>query len=571
MRQSFTRVLLTGLLIVGCTPKASDSGGSGGNNSSSGGSNGSSSGGNNGSSSGGSNGSSSGGKTGSSSGGSNGSSSGGSNGSSSGGKTGSGGSNSSGSGGSNSSGSGGATVSCTADTSNLVNAGSWVCDADTSIKIQGAFYIYSDGMSCTMPSPNKPCTDKGCCVSGTTTVSDMTTNYANWGCGIGMELNSSGGDMPTKMAYAGPSKCFTITLTGSSGGNSVRIGFTQSTTTTDVAPFVDIAPFDNGFSQKICFADAMCPDWAATQGCTKATGADGTPYDLQVQVSAGSSATTVGAYNLCITSIVPDGVTGGTGSGGGTGSTGSGGSTGSTTTCQSPSGGPSTITDPFGVGMVACGSQQYVVQNNDWGAKMGQTITYGKGTTMKVTQQTGVGQNNAPASFPSIFIGQNSGHSSGDTPKAVSSIKAGDLPTSWTWADNGATGSYNAAYDVWFSTSSSGEPTEGNPSGGFLMVWYHKPSDNQPIGTMKGTANIAGVNWNIWEGNNSSNNKPCITYQAVTSINTLSFKLGDFIRDAVDKQKFLQDSWYLTNVFAGFEIWNGGQGLETKDFTATMK
>ena len=65
--------------------------------------------------------------------------------------------------------------------------------------------------------------------------------------------------------------------------------------------------------------------------------------------------------------------------------------------------------------MVACGSQQYVVQNNDWGAKQGQTITYGKGTTMKVTQQTGVGQNNNPASFPSIFIGQNSGHSSGDS------------------------------------------------------------------------------------------------------------------------------------------------------------
>jgi len=454
-----------------------------------------------------------------------------------------------------------------------VNAGSWVCDGDTSIKIQGAFYVYSDSdMSCTTPSPNKPCSDKGCCVSGTTTISDTTTNYANWGCGIGMELNSSGGDNPTKMAYAGPSKCFTITLTGSSGGNSVRIGFTQSTTTTDVAPFVDIAPFDNGFSQKICFADAMCPDWAATQGCTKATGSDGTPYDLQVQVSAGSTATTVGAYNLCITSIVPDGVTGGTGSGGsGGGSTGSGGSTGTAATCQSPSGGPSTITDPFGVGMVACGSQQYVVQNNDWGAKQGQTIMYGKGTTMKVTEQTGVGQNNSPASFPSIFIGKNSNHSSGDVPKAVSSIKAGDLPTSWTWADNGATGSYNAAYDVWFSTSSAGEPDKSDPSGGFLMVWYHKPSDNQPIGTMKGTANIAGTNWNIWEGNNSGDGKPCITYQAVTTINTLSFKLGDFIRDAVDNQHYLMDSWYLTNVFAGFEIWNGGQGLETKDFTATMK
>ena len=525
MRQRFTRVLLTGLLIAGCTPKSSDGGSGGSNGSSSGGSNGSSS----------------------------------------------GGSNGSGSGGSSGSGSGGASgPACTPDTSNLVNPSSYVCDGDTSIKIQGAFYVYSDSdMSCTTPKPNTPCGDKGCCVSGTTTISDTTTSYANWGCGIGMELNSSGGTSPVKMAYAGPSKCFNITLTGSSGGNSVRIGFTQSTNTKDVAPYVDIAPFTNGFSQKICFADAMCPDWAATQGCTKATGSDGTPYDLQVQVSAGATAATVGAYNLCITSIVPDGVTGG--GGGGSGSTGSGGSTGTTATCQSPSGGPSTITDPFGTGMVACGSQTYIVQNNDWGAKSGQTISYGKGTTMKVTQQTGVGANNDPASFPSIFIGQNSGHSSGDTPKAVSSIKAGDLPTSWTWADNGATGSYNAAYDVWFSTSSSGEASASSPSGGFLMVWYHKPSDNQPIGTMMKSVMIGGQNWNVWEGNNSGNGKPCITYQATTTINSYAFKLGDFIRDAVDNQHYLMDSWYLTNVFAGFEIWTGGQGLETKDFTAAMK
>jgi len=579
MRQSFTRVLLTGLLIVGCTPKSSDSGGSGGSNgsgggngSSSGGNNGSSSGGGNGSSSGGSNGSSSGGKTGS--GGGNGSSSGGSNGSSSGGSNGSssGGSNGSGSGGSNGSGSGGASgTACTPDTSNLVNTGSWVCDADTPIKFQGAFYVYSDSdMSCKTPSPNKPCGGMGCCVSGTTTISDDTTMYANWGCGLGMELNSTGGTAPVKTAYTGPVNCFNITLTGSSGGNAVRIGFTQSTDTTAIAPYVDIGAIKDGFSQKICFTDAACPTWTTAAQCSKKTGEMGTPYDLQIQISAGATATTVGAYNLCLSKLEPIYDGGGAGGNGG-GGTGSGGSSGGSVTCQSPSGGPGSITDPFGTAMVSCGSQQYVVQNNDWGAKMGETLSYGRGTTMKVTQQTGVGQNNNPASFPSIFIGQNSSHSSGDTPKAVSSIKAGDLPTSWTWADNGATGSYNAAYDVWFSTGSGGEPTASAPSGGFLMVWYHKPSDNQPIGTMMGTANIAGVNWNIWEGNNSGNGKPCITYQAVTTINTLSFKLGDFIRDAVDKQKYLQDSWYLTNVFAGFEIWNGGQGLETKDFTATMK
>ncbi|HEY4186425.1 MAG TPA: hypothetical protein VGP07_15220 [Polyangia bacterium] len=542
MRQCLTSVLLTGLLLVGCTPKSSGGDGSGGNNSGSGGGNGNGSGGNNGS----------GGGNGSGSGGSH-ASSGGSNGS------GSGGSNGSGSGGSSSSGSGGATgTPCTADASNLVDTGGWVCDADIAPMIQGAFYAYGDMMSCANPLPANPCGDNGCCISGTLTNYDSTKN--NWGCGLGMELNSSGGTTPVKMAYGGPAKCFNFTLSGNSGGAPVRVGFKQSTSDSDIAPFVELGAFTDGITQKICFADAMCPSWAATMGCTKAVGDDGTPFDIQVQVSAGAA--TAGDYNVCITKIEPiiDG-----------GSTGSGGSTGGTATCTSPSNSMGTITDPFGTTKVGCGSQQYVIQNNDWGARTGETISYGPGTKMKVATQTGTGSNNNPASFPSVFIGQNSNNSSGDNPKAVSAITKGSLPTSWTWTENGATGSYNAAYDVWFSTSSSGEPAASSPTGGFLMVWYHKPTDNQPIGTMMNTVNIAGQNWNVWEGNNSGNGKPCITYQAATTIHTLSFNLGDFIRDAVDNQKFLMNSWYLTNVFAGYEIWTGGAGLETTDFTATMK
>ena len=47
---------------------------------------------------------------------------------------------------------------------------------------------------------------------GTTAPPDTT--YMRWGCGIGMELSSSGGTAPTKSVYTGSSKCFNITLTG---------------------------------------------------------------------------------------------------------------------------------------------------------------------------------------------------------------------------------------------------------------------------------------------------------------------------------------------------------------------
>ncbi len=85
-----------------------------------------------------------------------------------------------------------------------------------------------------------------------------------------MELNDTGGTAPVKSAYTGPVKCSNITLTGSSGGNEVRIGFTQSTDTDGkVAPYTSVAPFTTEWSGQVCFASANCPAWATAAQCTK--------------------------------------------------------------------------------------------------------------------------------------------------------------------------------------------------------------------------------------------------------------------------------------------------------------
>jgi hypothetical protein len=103
------------------------------------------------------------------------------------------------------------------------------------------------------------------------------------------------------------------------------------------------------------------------------------------------------------------------------------------------------------------------------------------------------------------------------------------------------------------------------------MVWLYKPTDNQPnsnnTGNSTASATIGGKNWNLWVG--TSNNKPCYSYVAQTNLNSLSFDLNLFIQDAVGRQ-YIQPTWGLTNVFAGFEIWNGGVGLETTDFAVTI-
>jgi len=228
--------------------------------------------------------------------------------------------------------------------------------------------------------------------------------------------------------------------------------------------------------------------------------------------------------------------------------------------------------------------KDYIVQNNDWGvsAPGSQTISYGPGTKLKVTTQGGTGQNGSPASFPSIFIGGNSNNSTSGSglPLATSSISATGIQTSWTWSDSAvASGSsYNATYDVWFSQTTGGDAAStSSPSGGYLMVWFYKPSDNQPIGALvpNGTVTIGGQQFNIWYGTNSGNNKPVVSYVAQQKMMTWTFSLGAFINDAVGRTcsgstKCLASGGALTNVFAGFEIWKGGVGLQTTDFGVTV-
>jgi len=227
--------------------------------------------------------------------------------------------------------------------------------------------------------------------------------------------------------------------------------------------------------------------------------------------------------------------------------------------------------------------KEYFLQVNEWGASATQRMAYGGDFFFKMTdQQASRATDMGPTGFPSLFIGANAGHATAGSnlPKQVSALTA--VPTTWNWKDNGtltntATNSYNATYDVWFSTQPQGEPAASNPSGGFLMVWLYDPPDAQPIGRALYSAitvpGIAGT-WDVWIGTNGA--RPCTSYVRTERTPSMSFDLNAFIKDAVSNrrdasgQPTIQDSWYLTNVFIGFEIWRGGIGLETTNFCAVV-
>jgi hypothetical protein len=237
----------------------------------------------------------------------------------------------------------------------------------------------------------------------------------------------------------------------------------------------------------------------------------------------------------------------------------------------------------YGVLPVNVASQSYLLQVNEWGAMAPQTMAYGGDFFFKMTQQdASTATNGGPTGFPSLFIGANSGHSTPNSnlPKQVSALTS--VPTTWNWKDNGtladtSTNSYNATYDVWFSTQPQGEPRGSAPSGGYLMVWLYDPPDAQPIGTVVyNGVKVAGVpgTWDVWIGPNGT--RPTISYVRTTPTSSMSYDLNLFIQDAVNNRHdasgkpTIQSGWYLTNVFVGFEIWRGGVGLETTSFCATV-
>jgi chitodextrinase len=219
-----------------------------------------------------------------------------------------------------------------------------------------------------------------------------------------------------------------------------------------------------------------------------------------------------------------------------------------TTTCQ-----------PFGT--IDTQDGQYRIQANEWNSSAQQCITYNSGTAWSVsTANFSLPTNGAPATYPSIFKGCHWGNC---TPGSGLPIQVNNLATatsSWSTAQVGS-GAYDVAYDIWFNSTPT---TPGQPDGTELMIWLNSRGGVQPFGSRTGTSGAAGHNWDVWTGQQSS--WKIISYVSnpgVTAVDNLDVKA--LINDAVSRGSLNSAHW-LIDAEAGFEIWQGGQGLATNSF-----
>lgn len=215
----------------------------------------------------------------------------------------------------------------------------------------------------------------------------------------------------------------------------------------------------------------------------------------------------------------------------------------------------------------------YEFMANGWGPKFqSQTVSW-HGTSFSVDMMQGdQGPNYEPSTYPTMFCGLYSTESSigCGLPKAISSIRS--LYTGWRWNANGNSGQYNAAWDIWLSTS---DQISGHSS--FLMVWLRDPPGQQPAGSVKAdnvqVPNVPGT-WRLWYG--SVGGKPYVAYARAEGQDQseLEFDVMNFWRDATSRSSagISLPGSYILSVAVGFEIWKGPvTSLETEDFYIDVK
>ncbi|MFF8596265.1 cellulose binding domain-containing protein [Streptomyces sp. NPDC015220] len=217
------------------------------------------------------------------------------------------------------------------------------------------------------------------------------------------------------------------------------------------------------------------------------------------------------------------------------------------------------ICDAFGSTTI---QGRYVVQNNRWGTDAAQCVTV-TDSGFRISRADGsVPTNGAPKAYPSVYNGCHYTNCSPGTalPARLSTISSAPTAISYGYVNDAV---YDAAYDIWLDPT----PRTDGVNRTEIMVWLNKAGPVQPVGSQAGTATVAGRSWQVWSGNNGSND--VLSFVAPSAIGSWSFDVMDFVRQAVSRQLARSD-WYLTSIQAGFEPWQNGTGLAVTSFSSTV-
>ena len=212
-------------------------------------------------------------------------------------------------------------------------------------------------------------------------------------------------------------------------------------------------------------------------------------------------------------------------------------------------------------GSISLAGGEYTLQNNEWNSSAPQCVTATTGTSWSVSTANFNLSGGAPATYPSIYKGCHWGACTTGSNLPIQVGKLASATSSWSTVQP-ASGAYDVAYDLW---TNSAPTTGGQPDDSEIMIWLNSRGGVSPFGSKTATASISGHNWDVYTGRQPSWNIVSYVLQGgATSITGLDVKA--MINDSVGRGTTGANA-YLIDAEAGFEIWQGGQGLATDSFS----
>jgi Glycosyl hydrolase family 12/Cellulose binding domain len=209
----------------------------------------------------------------------------------------------------------------------------------------------------------------------------------------------------------------------------------------------------------------------------------------------------------------------------------------------------------------------YAVQNNEWGSGAPECVAVGgSGGFAVIRSAIANPASGAPGGYPSIYRGCHWGTCTprSGLPVLVSRLLSPGIVTTTRATAQPGTGAYDVAYDIWFNRAPG---TSGQPDGAELMIWLSHHGPVRPFGSRVSTAVIGGRSYDVWFGKQAWNTISYSVVRGTTSVRDLD--IGQFAADAL-RRGYLGKSWYLIDVEAGFELWQGGAGLATDSFAVNV-
>jgi cellulose 1,4-beta-cellobiosidase len=207
---------------------------------------------------------------------------------------------------------------------------------------------------------------------------------------------------------------------------------------------------------------------------------------------------------------------------------------------------------------------EYNVMNNVWGSGTGVGAQHVEVDTSSTYFRIILSEHNSSsvAAYPSIFKGNHWGWATTKyNPMPIRIDEIDSAPFTWIIDTAGVSGTYNCAYESWFSDSPTGTNYKAE-----LMIWINYGGGAGPGGSKQDTVEIGGRAWEVyyalWDWN-------YIAYKLIVPTDNVNLDLKDFLRDALTRG-YIYSTWYLHNMEAGFELWRGGQGLATLEYEATV-